>query len=176
MLVPAVAFYQLVVAVHILAVVVAFGGTFAYPVFVITGARIGPAAMPWYYRMLVLVSRRVISPGLAVILVAGIYLAADLHQFSAFYVQWGIVAVIVLGALEGGVIAPRLRRLAEIAARDVAVVPAGGASGAAAGAAGSGFAWSGEYEGVLRQVALYGALADLIVVITVFLMATRAGA
>ena len=40
-------------------------------------------------------------------LVAGIYLASDEHQWSSFYVGWGILAVIALGALEGAVQIPR---------------------------------------------------------------------
>jgi hypothetical protein len=39
---PAVAFVDLVLAVHILAVVVAFGVVFAYPLFGLVGARLDP--------------------------------------------------------------------------------------------------------------------------------------
>jgi hypothetical protein len=87
--------------VHIAAVVVAFGVTFAYPLFVLAGARLDPSAMPWFHRMQQLIGRRLINPGLGVVLLAGIYLASYLDKWHAFYVQWGIGVVIVLGALEG---------------------------------------------------------------------------
>src|SRR5437763_9705730 len=119
MLVTAVAFWQVVLAIHIIAVVVAFGVTFAYPLFAAVGERIDPRAMPWFHRMQHVITRRLISPGLLVVLVAGIYLASKLHQWSAFYVQWGLAVAIVLGGLAGAVIAPGETKLAELAQGDV---------------------------------------------------------
>ena len=66
------------------------------------------------------IGRVVINPGLLVVLLAGIYLASDQHQWSVFYVQWGIAAVIVIGAIEGSWMIPREGRLAKIAERDLA--------------------------------------------------------
>jgi hypothetical protein len=161
-LVEAVAFWQVVLAVHILAVVVGFGVAFAYPLFVVAGGRLDPRAMPWFHRMQQLIGRRLISPGLGVVLVAGIYLASDLHQWKSFYVQWGLAAVIVLGAREGAVMIPGEGKLAELAARDVA-----------AGGAGE-VAWSSEYEAQVKRLAAFGTLLNLIIVVTVYLMSVQA--
>src|SRR5436305_12950196 len=128
MLLSGVAFYQVVLAVHIMAVVVAFGVTFAYPLFGLIGQRLDPRAMPWYHRMQVLIGQRLVSPGLLVVLVAGIYLASKLHQWSQFYVQWGLGVAILLGALGGLYFAPRERRLAELSERDLAAAGGGGVS------------------------------------------------
>ena len=49
------------------------------------------------------------------VLLAGIYLASSRHQWHAFYVQWGVGAVVVIGALEGSFMIPREGRLAELA-------------------------------------------------------------
>ena len=125
MLVSAVAFQQLVLAVHILGVVVGFGVTFAYPIFFGVGSRLEPSAMPWFFRMMQLVTRQLVYPGLLIVLVCGIYLASKEDQFHAFYVQWGMFAVIAIGAIEGGVMAPRVRKLIEVSARDLAATPAG---------------------------------------------------
>jgi hypothetical protein len=105
----AVVFWQVILALHIAAVMIAFGVTFAYPLFVVAGARIDPRAMPWFHRVQVVIGRRLISPGLAVVLLAGIYLASKLHQWHAFYVQWGLAVVVVLGAIEGAIMIPRER-------------------------------------------------------------------
>jgi hypothetical protein len=162
-LVAAAQFWQYVLAIHIIAVVVAFGVTFAYPLFGAVGARMDPRAMPWFHRMQSILTQRLISPGLLVVLIAGIYLASKLHQWSAFYVQWGLAIAVVLGGLAGAFFAPNERKLAEIAARDVA-------------AAGDGeVKWSSEYETLRARMVAIGALAGLLVLITVVLMTLQTG-
>lgn len=170
MLVSAVAFQELVLAVHILGVVVGFGVTFAYPIFFGVGSRLEPSAMPWFFRMMQLLTRQLIYPGLLIVLVCGIYLASKEDQFHAFYVQWGIFAVIAIGAVEGGVMAPRVRKLIEVSERDLAGSPA------AAGSQLSAFSFSADYRAAFRQLSVAGALQAAIVVLTVFFMATHAGA
>jgi Predicted integral membrane protein (DUF2269) len=160
-LVVGVAFYQVVLAVHIMAVVVAFGVTFAYPLFDVIGHRLDPRAIPWYHRMQVLIGQRLISPGLAVVLIAGIYLASKLHQWGQFYVQWGLAVAIVLGALGGLFFAPRERRLAELAERDLSA------------SAGPEVTWSEEYLTTRRLNAIVGSASSLLVLVTVYLMTVQ---
>jgi hypothetical protein len=94
---PAVEFYEIVLALHILAVVFAFGATFAYPVLLGTVTRADPRALPALYRALHAISGRVIMPGVAAIVVFGVYLASHLHLWHAFFVQWGLGVAIVIG-------------------------------------------------------------------------------
>jgi hypothetical protein len=163
-LLTAVEFWQVVLAIHIMAVVVGFGVIFAYPLFAVLGERMDPRAMPWFHRMQSVLSQRLISPGLGVVLIAGIYLASKLHQWSAFYVQWGLAIAVILGALAGAFFAPNERKLAELAARDVA-------------AAGDGqVRWSPEYQRLRARGAVLGAVASLLVLITIYLMSVQAGA
>jgi hypothetical protein len=161
-LVEAVAFWQVVLAVHILAVVVAFGVTFAYPLFVLAGARLEPRAMPWFHRMQQLIGRRLISPGLGLVLIAGIYLASELHQWKSFYVGWGLAAAVVIGAIEGAVMIPGEGKLAELADRDIAA--AGGAP----------VSWSRAYVAQRNRLGAFGTLLNVIVVVTVYLMTVQA--
>jgi hypothetical protein len=162
MLVEAVEFWQLVLAVHIVAVVAGFGVVFAYPLFVLVGGRLDPHAMPWFHRMQQIVGRRLINPSLALVLIAGIYLASDLHQWKSFYVGWGLVAAVVIGALEGAVMIPGEGRLAELAARDVAA------------AGDDPVTWSPEYQAQVRRIGAFGTLLSLLIVVTVFLMTVQA--
>ncbi len=174
---PAVAFANFVLAVHILAVVVAFGATFAYPL-IFAAARRNPSVMPWLFSVIQRIDRYIVSPGLAVVLVAGIYLASSEHHWSSFFVQWGIGAVVLIGAAVGSYMIPREGKLAKVAERDLAAAAAGGAGWRrpGTGPAGGASPWSAEYEKLFRQVSIGGALLDLLIVITVFLMATHAGA
>jgi uncharacterized membrane protein len=162
-----VAFADLVLAVHIIAVVVAFGATFAYPLIFSAAFKADPKVVPWLFSVTRRIDRYIVNPGLAVVLVAGIYLASHLHQWSSFYVQWGLGAVIVMGAGVGAYMIPREGKLVEVAERDLAAVGAGATAAAAP--------WSDEFRNLQKQVAIGGAVLDLIVVVTIFLMATHAG-
>jgi hypothetical protein len=168
-LAPAASFTDFVLALHILGVVAGFGATFAYPIFLSAGLRMDPAVTPWFFRMTQLITRRLIYPGLVLVLVCGIYLAAQEHQFHAFYVQWGFAAVIIIGGVEGGVMAPRTRTLIGLAERDLAGAPA-------AASGDRGFSFGSEYQGVLRQLSIGGTVQSLVVVLTVVFMALHLGA
>lgn len=164
MFAPAVLFFEVVLALHIAAVVVAFGVTFAYPVMYAVGIRMEPRAMPAIHRIQDQVGKRVITPGIVVALLAGIYLAGKLHVWSDFYVQWGFAAIIVLGGLGGAFFAPQERRLAVLAERDVA-------------ASGEGdVVFSDEYKALRHRLLSVGLLANVIVLVTIYVMTTHTGA
>ena len=162
---PAVYFVQVILALHILSVVAAFGVVFAYPIFMTIGARLDPGAMPWFHRMQQAVSRWLIGPGLLLVVIFGVILASKYHAWHAFYVQWGIGAAVVMGALEGMFMIPREGRLADLARRDLEVAPGGAV-----------VTRSAEYQTVFRQVAFGGMAMNLIVILTIYFMATQAGA
>lgn len=164
MLVTAVAFWQIILAVHIIAVVVAFGVVFAYPLFILVGGRMDPRAMPWFHRMQQTLTRRLISPGLGVVLLAGIYLASKLDQWHAFYVQWGLGIAVVLGGLAGMFFAPREGKLAELAERDIAAAGEGSVQ------------WSEEYLALRTRVGAVGGLTALLILITIYFMTVQTGA
>jgi uncharacterized membrane protein len=156
----AVSFYQLVLAVHIMAVVATFGVLFAYPVFLSAGRRLDPRGLPLFHRAQRMIIQRLVNPGLLLVLIAGIYLAADASAFSKFYVQWGFIAVVVLGGITGGYLAPQEAKLAALAERDLG---AGGALGS-------------EYDGLSHQVSAVSALASVLVLATILVMTARLGA
>ena len=160
----AVTFYEVVLALHILAVVFAFGATFAYPVLLGTVTKADPRALPALYRALHAISQKVIMPGVAAIVVFGLYLASHLHLWHAFFVQWGIGVAVVIGAVEGVYLGPREKRLIEAADRDVAA------------ADGNEVTFGAEHDSLVRQVGGIGALMDLLVVITIFFMVAHTGA
>jgi uncharacterized membrane protein len=159
----AVQFYEVVLALHILAVVIAFGATFAYPVLLGAVTKADTRALPALYRALHAISRRVIMPGIAAILVFGIYLASKLELWNTFFVQWGLGVVIVIGAVEGAYLGPREKRLIEVADRDLAAADEGPVT------------FSAEHDSLVRQVGSVGALMDLLVVITIYFMVTHTG-
>jgi hypothetical protein len=155
--------WEVVLALHIFSAVIGFGIVFAYPLFMTVGARLDPSAMPWFHQMQQAVSRRLVSPALVLVVIFGVALASKLNVWGAFYVQWGIGAAIVIGALEGMVMIPRTGRLGELARRDV---------GDPARSRGS---LSAEYHAVQRQVLAVAGLISGLVLATVVLMALHVG-
>jgi hypothetical protein len=158
MLTPAVQFYDFVVAVHILSVVIAFGVTFTYPLIIPLTARTSPQNLPWLHRVQGEIGQKIIMPFATLVLLAGIYLVAksDAWKMSDWWVTWGFVAIIVLLGLGGAFFAPRERKLAELAERDL-------------GAGGPGQP-SEEYQALGKQVGMVGALSSLLVLATVVIM------
>jgi len=160
----AVAFYEVVIALHILAVVLAFGATFAYPVIFAVAAK-EPRALPTVYRAIHAISQRVISPGLALVVIFGIYLASKLHLWSSFFVQWGLGVAIVIGAVEGMYLGPREKRLIAVSEAEVATAGPDGE-----------VQQSDEHKALARSVGVVGGLMDVLVVLTIYFMVTRTGA
>jgi hypothetical protein len=169
MLIPAVTFYTFVLAVHVAAIVIAFGVTFAYPVMYAVGIRSEPRSMPGLHRIQDTVGKFVISPFIGLALLAGIYLASKLHVWSDFYVQWGLGAIIVLGGLGGAFFAPRERRLAALAERDIAATDqtSPGERNIVFGA---------EYKALRQQVLIVGLAANAVILLTIYFMTAQVGA
>ncbi|MDQ3722558.1 MAG: DUF2269 family protein [Actinomycetota bacterium] len=71
----AVRFYDVVLTVHILAVVAALGVVFAYPVLDAWFRRALPGNLAALHHLHLMLGRRVIVPAMIVVLLAGIYLA-----------------------------------------------------------------------------------------------------
>ena len=152
-------FYDVVLAIHILAVVIAFGVVFAYPVMdaVLKGQGVELAAL---HRLHVALATRFIQPAMAVVLLAGVYLALDRWSLGDPWISATFAILIALFALTGAVLIPTDRRMAELAERDA---EAGGAP-------------SADYLAEERRAALFGSIALLLVVIAVFVMTLKPGA
>ena len=149
-------FYDIVVFIHIAAVVVAFGVTFVYPLIVPLTQRSAPDKLPWLHHLQGEIGRKIITPAAAVVLLAGLYIALSgdgAFDMSDWWVGFGLLAILALLGLGGAFFAPRERRLAELAERDLAAGKL-----------------SEEYEALAVQVARVGAFASLLVLVTVLFM------
>jgi uncharacterized membrane protein len=154
------AFYDVVVAVHVIAVVATFGVLFAYPVFVPWLRRTHPEAMPAVHAAQDRIGRLLISPGLGLVLIAGIYLATKAKVWSEVWVTVPLVILLVIGALAGAFFSPNERRLGELARRDLAT--------------GKGF--SADYDALFARVATAGLATIVLVLIAIFFMVAKPGA
>jgi hypothetical protein len=170
----AASFFDVVLAIHIMAVVFAFGATLAYPVLLGTISKADSRALPALYKALHAISTRVIMPGLVVILVAGIYMASDHKLWSEFFVQWGLGVVVVIGAVEGMFLSPNEKRLCAIADRDLAASPVPGPSMTEdRQAGGAAFAPSAEHDALVKRIGAVGAAMDGLVLLTILFMVVK---
>ncbi len=162
--------YEVVLAIHIMAVVVAFGVTFAYPIMFAVGARQDPQSLPLLHRIEYTIARWLINPGLLLVLLAGIYLASDGHHWSEFFVQWGLAAVVVIGGLLGSVMMPAAKRAEQLAKRDLAPSEPNAGRRESTPAA---TAMSDEYRALTRRLATVGSLLSAIVLVTILFMVVK---
>ena len=161
MLVPAVFFWQIALAVHVIFVVAAFGIVVSYPLIAIAAEHLDPRSAPTMLRLRKLMGRSLVNPGLLIVVIAGVYLASDLHQWDEFYVQWGIGAVLVIGGLEGMFVIRQCGKLAQLAQRDIDASAAGEVN------------WSQEYVTARSRADQVNTLMAMLVVVTVFLMVVQ---
>jgi len=154
----AVTAYDVVLAIHIMGVVVAFGVIFAYPIMFALAAKHDRRSLPLIHRIETVVDRALVNGGLVVIVGAGIFLASDGHHWKEFFVQWGLAAVIVIGGLVGAVMIPASKRAQKLAERDLA---AGDED------------MSDEYRAVTRRLATVGSLCSVLVFLTILFMAIK---
>jgi uncharacterized membrane protein len=148
-----VTFYDVVKWIHIMAVVIAFGGAFTYPVWFSFLRRAAPGERAFFHQAQAFLGQWVISPGLLVIVLAGVYLASDRHYWSKAWVTVPFVIAIILGGLGGAYFGPREKRLAELAA-------AGGGA---------------EYTRLFAQVRNVTYVALALVLIAAYMMVTKVG-
>ena len=97
-------FYDVVLFIHVAAVVTAFGVTFVYPLIVPLTTRTAPEKLPWLHRLQVEIGRKIITPSAALVLLAGLYLALSgdgSFDMSDWWVGFGLLAILVLLGLGG---------------------------------------------------------------------------
>ncbi len=95
----AVQFYDVVLWLHITAVITAFGALFAYPIFLSVNAQAPLAQRAVFHRGQIAFSKRVTGPVIGVILLAGIYMATDRELWDEAWVTISFVLLLVIAGL-----------------------------------------------------------------------------
>jgi uncharacterized membrane protein len=148
--------YKIVLFLHILAVVLAFGPTFGYAFFFSIAPQY-PQATPAILAGVQKVDKYLVNPGMVVLLLAGIGLLSmsdGAWSTSDAFVGVGILAILVLFGLQHGFFQPQVRKAKEVAERDLK----------------AGTALSPEFEAIAQRFGQVGTLAGVIIVVTVFFM------
>ena len=165
MTLAAITAYTISLWLHITAVVVGFGATFAEAVAFPVAMRTSPYHLPYVHRLGLAINQWLTTPAMVVVLVTGIYQTIDGNWgFGDPWISASFLIVIILGGLMGAYFIPEDRKLAAMAEAEIA-------------AAGTGqVVMSGEYQQRAKREGLLGTVAGVLVVIAVFLMVTKPGA
>jgi hypothetical protein len=161
MIATAMTFFDVVLFFHILAVVLAFGPTFAYGVFFAVAGKEGGRAIPTIGRA-IRAWDTAQTPLILVILASGIYMTSDRYDYGFFFVSWGFIAVIAILALIHGFFRPQTTRVVELAERDIAATPGDGP-----------VEFSPEFEAVSNRLARGGQLTGVLIVLTIYFMTAK---
>lgn len=157
----AVEFYNVVVWLHVSAIVLAFGVTFAYP---LMGPFLGknhPRMVPVFHEMQVMIGKKLIAPAGGVALLTGIYLATDAEVWDEVWVTVPLIILLVLLIMGGTFFGPQGEKAAELATRDVAASGDGAVS------------FSPEYVAVRERLVSAGRIAGLSVILAIYFMVAK---
>jgi len=157
--------YNISLFLHISAVVIGFGATYAEAIMFPVAMKVDKRHLPYVHRLGMAINQWLATPGLVVILLTGMYQVqeSDGRDWSLgdAWISSSFLILIVLGGLIGAYFVPTDRKLAEMAERDLA-------SGAGE--------MSAEYQAGAKRIGAVGGLAGVLVLVAIFLMVTKPGA
>jgi uncharacterized membrane protein len=164
MTVTAITSYNSSIFLHVAAVIVGFGSTFALSVTTPVALKLDPRHLPYVHQLELVLNRFFATPALVIVLVTGFYQVDKGNwDLGDAWISATLAIVVVLGGLSGAYFIPAAKKLKALAERDIA-------------AAGDGpVTLSEEYNRRARLGAILGSLTGLLLVIAVFLMTTKPG-
>jgi uncharacterized membrane protein len=164
-MIAAITAYNISLFIHITAVVVGFGATFAESILFPIALKLGTRHLPYVHRLQLAINQRFATPALVIVLITGIYQTlTGPWSFADFWISASFAIVIVLGALIGAYFIPADRRLAPMAERELAA------------GEGADPELSDEYQRQARREGIAGAIAGILIVAAIFLMVVKPGA
>jgi len=161
MLLAAITAYSVSVFIHVTAVVVGFGATFAESLMFPVAQKLDPKHLPYVHKLQMTINRALATPALLIVIVTGIYQVSEGNwSFGDVWISATFLIVIVIGGLLGAYFVPSDRRLGAQVERDLAETGAP----------------SEAYLEAARRQGMVGALTGFLLVLAIFLMVTKPGA
>lgn len=157
----AVTTYDVVLALHVIAVIAAFGFSLFAPIYVPYVRRAHPRALPALHDLQYRMETRVTGPGILALFVLGAYLASENDLWDQSWVQVPITILVVI-IFVGTVVVKMIKRLAEL-------------SRSAVGTAGGDVALGDEYEQLLGRYLATQTLLCALVLVAIFFMVAKPG-
>jgi uncharacterized membrane protein len=164
----AVSSFDISLFLHLTAMMVGFGATFAEAIMFPVAMKAGVRHLPYVHRLQLAINMWLATPALVVVLATGIYQVTDqdAYGFDQFWISATLTIVIAIGALLGGYFIPADRKLGPMVEREIA----------AAGDRELSLAdLSAEYQRRGRMEGVVGTITGILLVVAVYLMVTKPG-
>lgn len=160
----AVSSYELSVFIHVTAVVVGFGATFAESVLFPVAIKMGPRNLPYVHKLQLTINHFFALPALVIVIATGLYQMAEGNwDYGDFWVSGTLTIVIIIGVLLLAYFIPADKRLLPMVEREIA-------------AAGDGeVKLSAAYQRAARNEGIAGSIVGVLLVVAIFLMVTKPG-
>jgi uncharacterized membrane protein len=164
----AVTSYELSLFLHLTAVMVGFGATFAEAIMFPVAMKVGVRHLPYVHRLQLAINQWLATPALLIVLATGIYQVTDQDAwgFDQFWISASLLVVIVIGGILGGYFIPTDRRLAPMVEGEIAAL--GDREVALSDL-------SEEYQRKGRMEGVVGTITGLLLIAVVYIMVTKPG-
>jgi uncharacterized membrane protein len=160
----AVTSYQFSVFLHITAVMVGFGATFAEAIMFPVAMKLDKRHLPYVHRLQLAINQWFAGPALLIVLATGLYQVSEGNwEFGHFWLDGSLTIVIIISALLGGYFIPADRRLGPMVQAEIEA------------AGGGEVVLSEEYQRGARREGIAGTITGLLLVAAVYLMVTKPG-
>jgi len=156
--------YEFSLFLHITAVVVGFGATFAESITFPIAMRLGSRHFPYVHRLQIAINTWLALPALLIVLATGLYQVGEGDwSLGDAWISATFAILILLALINVAYFIPEDKRLAEMAERELA--------------AGEGdVEMSAEYSGRAQRTGIMGAIVGLLLIVAIFLMVVKPGA
>ncbi len=161
----AVTTYDFSVFIHITAVMVGFGATFAESIMFPVAMKMNPRHLPYVHRLQLAINQYLATPALVIVLLTGVYQVNERNwDFGSAWISGAFLIVIVIGGVLGGYFIPTDRRLGPMVESEIE-------------AAGEGeVVLSDAYQRQARIEGIVGTLTGILLIVAVYLMVVKPGA
>ena len=163
-MVAAVTSLEISLFIHVAAVVVGFGVTFAEAIALPVAMKLDPRHLPYVYTLQLAINRFFVGPALLLVILTGFYQVAELDlSMGEFWISATFAIVIIIGAINGAYFIPTDRKLLTMVTAELA-------------AAGSGpVALSEDYQRRAKTEGIVGTVVGILLIVAIFLMVVTPG-
>jgi uncharacterized membrane protein len=150
--------------VHVAAVVVGFGITFAEAILLPVAMKLDPRHLPYVYTLQLTINRFFAGPALLIIVLTGFYQVSELDlSMGEFWISATLAIVVVIGGINGAYFIPTDRKLLAMVTAEIATAGAGPIT------------LSDDYQRRARTEGIVGTLVGVLILVAVFLMVVKPG-
>jgi uncharacterized membrane protein len=156
---------EISVFLHVAAVVVGFGTTFAEAIALPVAMKLDPRHLPYVYALQLAINRWFVGPAMVIILVTGFYQVSE-GGFSLGdpWISATLAIVIVLGGINGAYFIPTDRKLMAMVTAEIAAAGAGPVT------------LSEDFQRRSRNEGIVGTMVGILILVAIFLMIVKPGA